>query len=113
MRYDDLRGVGRGAATEAEPDTSVLCGQCAHGNLAVAPDGQVWPCVFTRWLPVGNVREQALAEIMTSDRMATVVEELRADFAAGPCVPEMCAPQCGPSCSPACTPTGGCAPNYG
>lgn len=118
VRYDDLRGVGRGAATDTEPDTSVLCGRCAHGNLAVAPDGQVWPCVFTRWLPVGNVREQSLNEIMVGDRMATVLEQLRADFRTTPCVPNMCDPQCGPSCSPACTPigctpTGGCAPNYG
>ena len=118
VRYDDLRGVGRGAQTEAEPDTSVLCGRCAHGNLAVAPDGQVWPCVFTRWLPVGNVRDQSLGEIMASDRMATVVGQLEADFTeASGCVPKMCDPQCGPSCSPACTPTGctptgGCAPDY-
>lgn len=117
VRYDDLRGVGRGASTGTEPDTSVLCGRCAHGNLAVAPDGQVWPCVFTRWLPVGNVREQSLNEIMASDRTAAVVGRLQADFRTAPCVPNMCDPQCGPSCSPACTPTGctptgGCAPDY-
>lgn len=119
VRYDDLRGVGRGAPADAEPDTSVLCGRCAHGNLAVAPDGQVWPCVFTRWLPVGSVLEQSLAEIMSSDRMATVVGQLEADFTeASGCVPKMCDPQCGPSCSPACNPTGtctpagGCAPDY-
>ncbi len=119
VRYDDLRGVGRGARTDAEPDTSVLCGRCAHGNLAVAPDGTVWPCVFTRWLPVGNVREQSLSTILNSDRMATVVGELQAEFTeASTCVPKMCDPQCGPSCSPACqpkgdcTPAGNCAPNY-
>lgn len=117
VRYDDLRGVGRGASTDAEPDTSVLCGRCAHGNLAVAPNGEVWPCVFTRWMPVGNVQEQSLNEIMASERMATIVDQLRADFRTMPCVPNMCDPQCGPSCSPACaptgcTPTGGCVPDY-
>ncbi|MEU3213446.1 radical SAM protein [Nocardiopsis alba] len=117
VRYDDLRGVGRGTSPEAEPDTSALCGRCAHGNLAVAPNGEVWPCVFTRWMPVGNVREQTLNEIMASEQMATVVGQLRADFRTMPCVPNMCDPQCGPSCSPACipigcTPNGGCAPDY-
>ena len=72
VRYDDLRGVGRGTTTE--PDTSALCGKCGDGNLAVAPDGQVWPCVFTRWMPVGNVRERSLDGIMSGQRMATVME---------------------------------------
>ncbi|MGH3758578.1 hypothetical protein [Actinophytocola sp.] len=26
----------------------------------MSPEGAVWPCVFSRWLPVGNVREQSL-----------------------------------------------------
>ncbi|WP_435113130.1 SPASM domain-containing protein, partial [Nocardiopsis synnemataformans] len=117
--YDDLRGVGRGAEHDSTPDTSVLCGRCAHGNLAVAPDGTVWPCVFTRWLSVGNVRHQSLNDIPGSDRMATVVAELSEEFThRAVCVPDMCDPQCGPSCSPACnpkgdcTPAGNCAPNY-
>lgn len=117
--YDDLRGVGRGAAEGIDPDTSALCGRCAHGNLAVAPDGTVWPCVFTRWMPVGNVREQSMNDILSSERMATVVEGLRRDFTRNAvCVPNMCDPQCGPSCSPACmpkrncTPAGACAPDY-
>src|SRR6266516_3978239 len=25
-----------------------------QGDRAVGPDGSVWPCVFARWLPVGN-----------------------------------------------------------
>lgn len=120
VRYDDLRGVGRGAPEAGTPDTSELCGRCAHGNLAVAPDGAVWPCVFTRWLAVGNVRQQSLNDILASDRMATVLDQLRHEFSShAVCVPKMCDPQCGPSCSPACNPTGtcrpagGCAPNYG
>ncbi|MDS1271796.1 radical SAM protein [Lipingzhangella sp. LS1_29] len=119
VRYDDLRGVGRGAPDTSPPDTSVLCGRYAHGNLAIAPDGTVWPCVFTRWLSVGNVREQSLDAILGSDRMATVVGQLREEFThRAVCVPKMCDPQCGPSCSPACEPKGDCipagtcAPNY-
>ncbi|WP_193789975.1 radical SAM protein [Streptomonospora alba] len=111
VRYDDLRGVGRGAPDLGTPDSSVLCGRCAHGNLAVAPDGSVWPCVFTRWLSVGNVRENSLHDILTSDRMATVVGQLREEFShRAECVPKMCDPQCGPSCSPACRPKGDCRP---
>lgn len=109
--YDDLRQVGRGIRDKS-PSVEQLCGQCANGNLAVAPDGSVWPCVFARWLTVGNLREKPLREIVTSPAMASVSAQLRAVFdpVEAPCVPDMCNPQCGPSCSPACRPTG-CAPS--
>jgi MoaA/NifB/PqqE/SkfB family radical SAM enzyme len=122
--YDDVRQVGRGVRREA-PGPAQLCGHCADGNLAVGPDGAVWPCVFARWLPVGNLRESSLPEVLASPAMAIVTEHLKEAFAPAerPCVPKMCDPQCGPSCSPACRPTcnpkgpcrprGGCVPNYG
>lgn len=121
--YDDLRGVGRGARG-ATPDASQLCGHCGNGNVAVAPDGSVWPCVFARWLPVGNIRDTPLPDVLAGAPMAAVFAELDAAFTAPerPCVPKMCDPQCGPNCSPACRPQcnpqgpcgprGGCVPNY-
>ena len=38
-----------------------------RGRLCVGPDGQVWPCIFARWVPLGRVGEgrgleQVLAE---------------------------------------------------
>ncbi|MGX2995576.1 SPASM domain-containing protein [Streptomyces sp. JNUCC 64] len=60
---DRLRQVGRGVR-ERTPDTSQLCGHCVSGVIAVSPDGSVWPCVFSRWVPVGNVLNAALVDIL-------------------------------------------------
>lgn len=115
---DRLRQVGRGIR-DTRPSTDQLCGNCAQGVAAISPDGWVWPCVFARWLPVGNVLTESVADIWSSSTMASTAADLAATFAADrPCVPRMCDPQCGPSCSPACTPqqncrpTQKCAPNY-
>jgi MoaA/NifB/PqqE/SkfB family radical SAM enzyme len=122
VRVDHLRGVGRGIRA-ATPDTSQLCGQCGSGKVAIAPDGSVWPCVFSRWLPVGNVLHDPLVEILNGPTMAETTSALERDFAgrpqAGPCDPA-CGPNCGPACNPQCWPTGagpcgprgGCQPNY-
>lgn len=53
---DRLRQVGRGGLGQ-QADTSQLCGACARGKVAIGSNGDVWPCVFARWMPVGNVRE--------------------------------------------------------
>ncbi|WP_433264849.1 radical SAM protein [Actinosynnema sp. CS-041913] len=110
VRVDRLRGVGRGARTAA-PDASQLCGACGDGRVAVASDGSVWPCVFSRWLPVGNVRVDPLVEILNGPTMQAATAALAGQFArVSPCVPTMCDPQCGPSCSPACAPANNCTP---
>jgi MoaA/NifB/PqqE/SkfB family radical SAM enzyme len=122
---DRLRGVGRGAH-RIPPDVTQLCGHCISGVIAIAPDGAVWPCVFSRWLPIGNVLEAELTAILAGPDAARVHAELEAEFASREpgmiCVPDMCDPQCGPSCGPACVPQGtrtpcaprgGCRPNYG
>ncbi|PWW64179.1 radical SAM protein [Actinokineospora spheciospongiae] len=112
VRVDRLRGVGRGVRAAA-PDTSQLCGGCARGKVAVAADGSVWPCVFSRWLPVGNVRVDPLVEILNGRAMLDTEAILAEQFSSGPvfpCVPNMCDPQCGPSCSPACSPANNCTP---
>ncbi|MFD6072258.1 MULTISPECIES: SPASM domain-containing protein [Amycolatopsis] len=43
-----------------------LCGRCGDGVAAISPNGEVWPCVFRRWLPIGNVRDVGLAEVVAS-----------------------------------------------
>ncbi|MFI5736094.1 radical SAM protein [Kribbella sp. NPDC051587] len=128
--WDQLRGVGRGqrdhqGGTPGSVDQ--LCGQCASNVLAVSPTGEVWPCVFSRWLPSGNVRTSSLGEIVAGPVLRDIRAGLVAEFekrSAQPCVPNMCDPQCGPSCGPACnpscwphgtgpcTPRGGCVPHY-
>ncbi|MGI5506447.1 radical SAM protein [Lentzea sp. CA-135723] len=120
--YDRLREVGRGGAG-GTPDTSQLCGHCAQGVAAVSPDGAVWPCVFSRWLPMGNVLEQQLDEILAGPRARAIRAELAEDFSrnarSGQCYPDCspspCEPQCSPRCSPSCnpcTPSQRCWPSY-
>jgi MoaA/NifB/PqqE/SkfB family radical SAM enzyme len=127
VRVDHLRQVGRGVR-EQEPSIDQLCGGCAQGKVAVSPTGDVWPCVFSRWLPVGNVRQTALAEILNGPTMADTTTTLNQHFGNLPSMtkkaPQPCDPQCGPNCGPACTPQcwptgsgpcgpkGGCQPNY-
>ncbi|WP_439681854.1 radical SAM protein [Embleya sp. MST-111070] len=106
---DHLRQVGRGIRTE-NPDATQLCGGCGQGVAAVSPNGDVWPCVFARWMPQGNVRTEPLGRILEGPRMRAASAALCEEFTRrAPCTPDMCNPQCGPTCSPACVPTG-CSP---
>ncbi|MGI9001549.1 MAG: radical SAM/SPASM domain-containing protein [Pseudonocardia sp.] len=125
VHVDRLRRVGRGANQEPS-DVNELCGHCAQGVVAVSPTGEVWPCVFARWMPLGNVRTTPLMEILSGTLMAsarTVLSKSDWGDVTAICDPRccpnnMCDPQCSPSCSPSCTPagncvpTGNCAPNY-
>lgn len=121
--YDRLRQIGRGVRDQ-QPSVDQLCGHCASDVLAISSTGEVWPCVFSRWLPLGNVLSAPLAEILASEELRDVRDRLAEHFdpVQMPCVPRMCDPQCGPNCSPACSPQGsrqpcrprgGCRPNYG
>ena len=109
--YDNVRGVGRGAHDqEKEPCLDELCGHCSDGVIAILPNGDVQPCVFSRWdaLTVGNVQEMPLADILRSERFAQIQSDLVAGFAKRAI--EMCRPGCSPhnGCAPIqCNP---CAP---
>lgn len=65
--YDQVRQVGRGVR-DRQASTEQLCGHCGDGVAAISPDGAVWPCVFSRWLPVGNVLDDTLATILPATR---------------------------------------------
>ncbi|MER6826586.1 radical SAM protein [Streptosporangium sp. NPDC000563] len=112
--YDDLREVGRGARRDG-PSVAQLCGNCGDRQIAISPTGEVWPCVFSRWLPAGNVQEASLAKILTSEAFAQITDELQREFGQRkPCNPDPCSPDCSPSCRPQsnCRPSSNCAPNY-
>jgi MoaA/NifB/PqqE/SkfB family radical SAM enzyme len=89
---DRVRAVGRGGGN----DISELCGRCGQGVAAIGPDGEVWPCVFSRWMPVGNVLTSSLAEILAGRAMAEAVA----------LIPNGRRRSCGPDCDPntACSP---------
>jgi len=112
--YDRLRQVGRGVRDQ-QAGVEQLCGRCGDGVAAISPDGDVWPCVFSRWLPVGNVLDRALGEILNGPEAQRVSGELAEAFAARhasggkkKCGPDPCYPDCNPACQPNCTPR--CSP---
>lgn len=100
---DRLRQVGRGVR-DREPDVSQLCGACARGKVAVVSNGDVWPCVFAWWMPMGNVRKIPLADIVTDSALAAVQEEIDRMLLTQKCDPQS---RCDPSksdCEPHCPP---------
>ncbi|MFB7633680.1 radical SAM protein [Streptomyces sp. NPDC056149] len=116
VRTDRLRPFGRGA-DGAGPDVAKLCGRCGRNKFAIGPDGGVWPCVFARWMMVGNVREQGLASIYNGAAMQGARAELARVFpdTAPTANSPSCLPDCNPSfdtCSPqlACAPDAACGP---
>jgi MoaA/NifB/PqqE/SkfB family radical SAM enzyme len=110
VRTDRIRPFGRGA-DGARPDTSKLCGMCGRAKFAVSPDGYVWPCVFARWMVLGNVHEQSLPAIYGGVAMRAARDELEAVF---PASAVRAGPTCLPDCNPAfesCAPQTVCAPD--
>lgn len=76
---------------------------------AVTSDGAVRPCVMSRWMTAGSVKDQRLAHILTGAAMRELVEAI-------PATEAVCNPDCEPSrgdgsdCAPAETET--CGPSY-
>lgn len=109
--YDRLRQVGRGVR-DRKANTEQLCGRCGDGVAAVSPDGAVWPCVFSRWLPVGNVLGRGLRDILDGPEAVKIRAELATAFAGrggSACKPGCwptteCDPNCNPTCQPSCNP---------
>ncbi|MFI1826742.1 SPASM domain-containing protein [Streptomyces sp. NPDC020412] len=101
---DRTRAFGRGSRGAA-PTIADLCGHCAHEKCAIGPTGDVWPCVLGRFLTIGNVREQRLADIWGGSQMAQVTADITAVHGDGAqsCTPPQFLPMCGP-CQP-CVPT--------
>ncbi|MGH2942087.1 MAG: radical SAM/SPASM domain-containing protein [Solirubrobacteraceae bacterium] len=109
---DRLREVGRGVRG-GETGVAQLCGRCGEGVVAISASGEVWPCVFSRWLPIGNVRDRLLSDVLASETAHRVIGELTAQTASRAAA---CQPTCSPSCSPTCNPIAcnprGCWPAF-
>ncbi|RCG31061.1 radical SAM/SPASM domain-containing protein [Sphaerisporangium album] len=70
-RIDRVRGAGR--ETLARPDVSQLCGGCGINKAAIGTNGDVWPCVLSRFMVAGNVKATPLAEILYGRRWRELV----------------------------------------
>jgi len=101
---DRVREVGRGVRGGG-PGVEQLCGRCGDGTLAVSPDGEVWPCVFARWLVLGRVGGTvSLAEVYRASEPARawLRRRLRERERCGPdggCAAPTCLPHY-PTCVP-------------
>lgn len=84
---DRMRHVGRGAISDTS-HPGELCGRCGDGAVAVSSSGAVWPCVFARWVSLGDVRSTPLRDILHS---AVIASPARGPSCwpqgAGPCNP--------------------------
>lgn len=101
IHTDRIRQIGRGVRCGRQgPDQ--LCGLCGDMRMAVLTSGEAVPCVLSRWLTLGNVRESDLA--MLYRRVRAVHDELWAPShgsAMSGCPPTDGTPGC---TSPTCTP---------
>ncbi|MBZ4319560.1 radical SAM protein [Streptomyces huiliensis] len=104
---DRTRAFGR-ASQGATPTVNDLCGHCALGQVAIGPDGGVWPCVLGRFITLGNVRDTPLAEVWHSRRMVDARAEIASAHGLKPA--EACSP---PQFLPSCGPCGPCVPSVG
>ncbi|WP_420139105.1 radical SAM protein [Sphingomonas sp.] len=110
ISWDRVRGVGRGSGIQPEPQLDALCGNCTAASAAVAPSGDVFPCIFARTASVGNVRQKGLADVLGGSSMRGRIDALRDHFArrppvmrgqCTPCAPDSCNPNTPP---PPCRP---------
>jgi MoaA/NifB/PqqE/SkfB family radical SAM enzyme len=108
---DRIRGIGRGSR-EVRSDTPMkeLCGACGNDQLCVSSDGQIYPCVFSHFCPLGRFKD-GLAPAVLGHELHAFRKAVRASrfevadgldperltqWNASPCNPETPAPPCGP-----------------
>jgi len=127
IRVDRQREIGRGLAHAANADSmSSLCGQC-RGTLCVTASGAMFPCVFSRFVQVGNARVGIRSALSSRelDRFCVELESIQRDlakagdglrdvFAGALNDPHGCDPK---TCSPGrdfqrCQPMGRCGPSH-
>lgn len=124
LRIDKVRGVGRGETfMQVRQPEQALCGNCAHARAVVLPNGDVFPCPFSRWLKAGNVFQDSLVDVIGSDSMSHIRQRLQTHFdARNPKIGRrhqplmkvrLCDPddeECNPEV-PICNPNGLCFPD--
>ncbi|MBL1351744.1 MAG: radical SAM protein [Zetaproteobacteria bacterium] len=69
IRFDPVNTVGRGSTTflpehiNIQSSHAIAQGESRRGKLCIASNGDVYPCIFSRKLRLGNIREQSLPQI--------------------------------------------------
>ncbi|HET6354840.1 radical SAM protein [Streptomyces sp.] len=103
IKVDHTRRVGRATAESGTiPSVSELCGRCFHHRVAVSPDGDVYGCILSRFLPTGNVRTTRLRDVLSGERWAEARSAVPLPTH-GACPPDDSG-DCGPANTEACNP---------
>lgn len=103
IQVDRTRKVGRAADDPMEiPGVDELCGRCFRQRMAISPDGDVYGCILSRFLPAGNVKDQGLATILNSAQWSAIAARIPAPR--GACTPDD-SNDCDPANTPACAPS--------
>ena len=66
VSFDRVRRIGRGGGCSPRENVKELCGNCWRGKLCVSSNGIIYPCVFSRFLPVGSAAEGIKAALAGS-----------------------------------------------
>lgn len=70
VAIDRQRAVGRGAmGCATQSPLSELCGNCGNGIVCVTPSGEVFPCIFARFHPIGKISESGLEQILRGRKL--------------------------------------------
>ncbi|MDX3248616.1 radical SAM/SPASM domain-containing protein [Streptomyces sp. ME18-1-4] len=87
VHVDRVRGVGN--AARVLPSVTELCGACGDSRAAIGPNGEVWPCVLSRFLhPAGNVRRDSLAQILGGEVWAALASAIPRRRGRAGCTPD-------------------------
>jgi len=80
IRFDPVNTVGRGNTTflpehiHIQSSHAMAQGETRRGKLCFASNGDVYPCIFSRTLRLGNIREQSLQQMLTDLRIRQASE---------------------------------------
>ncbi len=70
VRFDPVKQTGRGKFMDGAkqiliaPSHAPKTGSVRRGKLCIAANGNVYPCVFSRKVSLGNIRQHSLAQII-------------------------------------------------
>jgi hypothetical protein len=123
IRIDRVRRIGRGLRQEQPPQSlfEELCGRCGHDRLCLASSGQLFPCPFSRFYPVGRLDLGLAAALEGSDlrsflsTLEAVQRDVRIQAGGGDYKRKPCTPKgaCVTQEEPCATDEDPCLPSFG